>query len=255
MITICLTYFKSLTLANLAAALHSVWRQDLSLIDEIIILDNDSWDTLEAIQQEIDKFDFPVPVRLLSYKHGDSARTHSWSTNEAVRHVDTPWVLFTRADYLLAFDAVERFAQAVGNDNQFIVGGYWDVTIDIHSCEQYPWRSEGPQVLRPFGREYDHVLIDAGVWMTRRETFDKVGGLDEALTAWGHAQTHFQHKLFCAGVEFVRIPFILFYHPVHGYVAPKDIGLSHAQLRAVTGLDIKECWARYNGPDNPYGRM
>lgn len=252
MITICLTYFKSLTLANLDAALYSVSKQDLSLVDEIVLLDNDSYDNFEDIQAIIDRYTFAAPVRLLSFKHKDPARTHSWSTNQAVKHADTPWILFTRADYLLSFDAVERFSQAVGNDNQFIVGGYYDVTIDIHACERYPWRVEGPHVLRSFGREYDHVLIDAGVWMTRKATFDKVGGLDERLTAWGHAQTHFQHKLFCAGVEFVRIPYVLFYHPAHGYVAPKDIGLSHAQLREVTGLDIKECWARYAGPDNPY---
>lgn len=254
MITICLTYFKSLTLANLAAALYSVSRQDLSLVESLVVIDNDTADDLESIRAVVDSFQFPVPVLVLSHKHGDPARTHAWSTNTAVAAVHTPWVLFTRADYLLSFDAVARFAQAVGNDNQFIVGGYYDVTIDIHACEQFNWRQYGPEILRSYGREYDHVLIDSGVWMTRKETFDKVGGLEEALTAWGHAQTHFQHKLFCAGVEFVRIPHVVFYHPAHGYHVPKDIFLATEQLRSVTGFDVRECWARYDGPDNPYGR-
>lgn len=252
MITICLTYFKSLTPANLAAALYSVSRQDLSHVTEVIVLDNDTSDDAEQVQRVIDGSGISVPVRLISIKHGDQQKTHSWSTNMVVGEVQTSWVLFTRADYLLAYDAVERFAQAVGNDNQFIVGRYYDVTVDIAACETIGWRNGGLETLQSFGREYDHVLIDSGVWMTRKETFDKVGGLDERLTAWGHAQTHFQHKLFVAGVEFVRIPFILFYHPTHGYPTPRDITRSHEQLHSVTGLNIKDCWARYSGPDNPY---
>jgi GT2 family glycosyltransferase len=93
-----------------------------------------------------------------------------------------------------------------------------------------------------------YTVIDSGVWMARRAAFWHVGGLDEALAAWGHAQTHFQWKLHTSGVEFVRIPEILFYHPLHA--AERDIALAHEQLRGI-GIDIHKMWERYEGA-KPY---
>ena len=58
MITICLTYFKSLTLANLDAALHSVRQQDLTNVTEIVIVDNDTQDSLVAINNGIATISF-----------------------------------------------------------------------------------------------------------------------------------------------------------------------------------------------------
>jgi len=159
-------------------------------------------------------------------------------------------VFFTRADYILAFDALEKFTASRVN-NHFIVGGYFDVGMDIHRCEQTSWREQGPQVLQAHGREYDHVMVDAGVWITTKTVFDSVGGLDESLTAWGHAQTVFQYKLFRSGVPFIRIPSVLFYHAEHGYEIPRDHGIATSQIQAL-GLNIREMWARYDGPDHPY---
>jgi GT2 family glycosyltransferase len=80
------------------------------------------------------------------------------------------------------------------------------------------------------------------------KAFKQVGGLCEELTAWGHAQTHFQWKLHQAGVEFVRVPQVLFYHPHHG--GERDIEVAHEQLKQ-QGLEIRDLWARYEGV-NPY---
>ena len=252
MITVCMTYFRSLTLDNLKAALHCLRQQDFSGVKEILLLCNNVDDSDEEVWSIIDAIEWPVPFRLFHCKHSDASRTHAWSTNAVVQYAQTDWIFFTRADYLLDFNALTHFSSARGNDNQFIVAGYYDVQIDILTCERFPWKEQGPQVLQSFGREYDHVTIDSGVWMTRKSIFDKVGGLDERLTAWGHAQTHFQHKLFLAGVEFVRIPYVLFYHPTHGYETPRDHATAKQQLKDATGLTVPEMWQRYTGPDNPY---
>lgn len=250
MITICLTYFVSLTLANLAAALYSVRQQDVSRVAEIVILDNNTSDTPEAIQQIIDALQFPVPVRLVSVKHGDPTKTHAWSTNAAVREAATPWVFFTRADYILSFDALARSAAAATSPRQFVIGGYYDIGVDIQACETTSWRTDGPAVLHRYGREYGHTIIDSGVWYTSREAFDLVGGLDERLVSYGHAQTHFQHKLFVAGIEFVRLREILFHHPRHAYAFPKDLRTAHAELAAI-GVNTADLWERYDGPNHP----
>jgi len=249
-ITICFTYFKSLSLANLAAALFSVRQQDLSRVESIVVVDNDTADPSDAIRSVIDDLSFPVPVQLLSFKHGDPTKTHSWSTNVAVREAVTPWVLFCRADYLLDFSTAKKFAtvaEARPDDwDGFITGHVYHLVDDIAACERVAWRCLGPQLLREcfVGTESDYTCIDAGVWMARRSAFDRVGALDEELTAWGHAQTHFQHKLHATGTECVRIPEALFYHPQH--TAVRDLDLAHQQLRS-KGIDLKQMWARYHG--------
>lgn len=252
MLTVCMTYFKSLSLANLNAAAHSIRMQkDLSVVDQLIIVDNDTDDDVSDIRAAIDMMLFPMPVRLVSYKHHNSKWTHAWSTNRALELVTTPWVLFTRADYLLEFDALSKMTQAVADfNNVFVTGNVYHLHIPIDECEKTPWREVGLRAaLRPLpGVEESYTVIDTGVWLARREAFELVGGLDERLTAWGHAQTHFQWKMHTAGVEFIRIPEPLFYHPFHS--GERDITVAHAQL-SECGVDIKELWKRYEG-EQPY---
>lgn len=248
MITICMTYFKSLTLSNLAAALWSIRRQDLSLVDMIVIVDNDTEDSAESIAEMVNAFKvWPVPVKLVSHKHSDANKTHAWSTNEAVSHATAPWVLFTRADYLLDFDIVTKFHnEACGNRFVTSNGSHLQVTVD--EVETTQWRQVGPASLG--GSVFDYTIVDAGVWMARRDTVRAIQ-MHEGLTAWGHAQTEFQYRLYRAGVEFVRIPEVLFVHPFHG--GPRDIDLAHKQLSAV-GVDLKTMWSRYEGV-NPYAAL
>lgn len=248
-VTVCFTYFRSLSLKNLEASLFSVRQQDMSNVECVIVVDNDTEDSTESIQAVINALEFPVMVRLLSFKHGDPLRTHAWSTNMAVRVATTPWILFSRADYLLSFNLLQKFTSAVVVDKGFITSNGCHLSVDVLTCEQSSWRVAGLGALRNLpGVEFDYTCIDAGVWMIRRSCFDDVDGLDETLTAWGHAQTHFQWKLHKAGVGFVRIPETLFYHPHHA--APRDIELAHQQLRD-RGIDLYELWARYDG-NQPY---
>lgn len=252
-ITICFTYFRSLTLANLHAALYSVLRQDFSRVREVIVVDNNTEDFVEDIQSVIDSLRFPIPIRLLSYKHDDPTRAHSWSTNVAVRASQTPWVFFSRADYVLDFGIVAKFLEVVDGKpsdwNGFVTGNVYHLHVTVDECEPTEWRRDGAGALRSLpGVEENYMDIDAGVWALRRDAFDRVGGLDEGLSAWGHSQTHFQHKLFLAGTEFVRIRKPLFFHPFHS--AHRDIELAHRQLRE-RGVDVKEMWRRYEGV-SPY---
>jgi hypothetical protein len=254
MITICFTYFKSLALANFEAALYALRRQDFSAVQEIVIVDNDTEDAAQTLMKTIGgDLKFPVPVTLKSFKHGDPTKTHPWSANVAVREATTSWVLFTRADYILDFTLVSRFAEVIEEHppgwKGFVTSNVCHLFHDVAACETYGWRSRGPGVLldAPHATEA-YTCIDAGVWMTQRATFDEVGGLDERLSAWGHAQTHFQYKLHKAGVECVRIPEVLFYHPLHS--ATRDLDEGHQQLRDL-GVDLKEMWARYEGTQ-PY---
>lgn len=246
-ITICFTYFRSLNLLNLEAALYSVKQQDMSRVNSIVIVDNNTDDTIRSILDVIEAAEFRVPVCFSSFKHGDLTHEQAWSTNVTVRRAHTSWVFYTRADYLLDPSMLGKFVAVLDAKppewDGFIVSHGRHLGNDIAQCNAVGWRTRGLAVLG--GVDYDYTEIDSGVWMARRETFDGIGGFDERLSAWGHAQTDFQFRMFEAGVEFVRIPEVLFYHPAHG--GNRDIEVAHQQLRD-RGGDIREMWARYPGP-------
>lgn len=254
MLTICVTYFKSLTLKNLAAALYSVRQQDLSLVKQVVLVDNDSSDSIEEISQVVNELDFPCPVKFVSYKHGVADKTHAWSSNIAFQHVDTPWVFFTRADYILDFGIVRKFVNVVQdhaydhipNWNGFVTSHGSHLQYDVAFCEQLGWRDHGPQILQ--GVVFDYTKIDSGVWMARKDAVDHIGGLNEDFTSWGHAQTEFQYRMHLSGSEFVCVPEVLFWHTWHG--AERDIEVAHEELRKL-GVDLKTMWERYEGV-SPY---
>jgi GT2 family glycosyltransferase len=250
MITICLTYFRSLTLANLSAALYSIRRQDFSRVAAIVVIDNATDDPRDAIDGMVAEQDFTVPVVVRSFKHGDQSRTHAWSTNAAVREAATPWVFFTRADYLLDFSAVAKFAAIVDAQpagwSGFVTSNGRHMHCDVAACEGMGWRTTGAGVLG--GIDFEYTCIDAGVWMARRDVFDRVGGLNERLSSWGHAQTLFQYKLHAAGAECIRIRETLFFHPAHA--AERDLTEAHRQL-AAEGVDVRDLWSRHDGA-KPY---
>lgn len=251
MISVAFTYFKSLTLANLSAALYSVSRQDLSRVDEIIVVDNDTHDDQSAIQEVIvaQSFSVPVPVRFISTKHGDPTRQQAWSTNFTVSHAHSPWIFYTRADYLLDFNILAKFVSVIGskpaNWQGFIVSHGCHLGSSIEDCEQTNWRMAGPRIFT--GAEFDYTEIDSGVWMATKAAYDNIGGFDERLSAWGHAQTEFQYRMHLSGVEFVRVRETLFFHPFHG--GSRDIDAAHAQLQQI-GMDrsqLQKMWERYEG--------
>lgn len=243
-ITICLTYFKSLALCNLEAALYSVRRQDLSHVNSIVVVDNDTEDSIDAIEKVIREADFKIPVCFGSFKHGDDSKTHAWSTNIAARCVETSWVFFTRADYILESGIIEQFQQIAEQKssdwNGMITSRGLHLAVDVGVVNQSGWRhAEAFPMLS--GSVINYTEVDTGVWMMPKRAFDAVGGLEEKLTAWGHAQTHFQHKLYLSGAEFVQVPKIMFFHPLHS--APRDLDLANRQLADI-GIDLKEMWLR-----------
>ena len=160
-ITICFVYFRSLTLEHLDAALYSVRQQDFSRVNSLVVVDNNTEDDPREILKVVDGFGFPVPVSFHSYKHDDLTKTHAWSTNVAVKEVQTSWVLFTRADYLLKFDMLAQCLWEVDRRPEdwqgFVTGTGCHLTIDIGMCEYLQWRQRGPLALLTSGQTYDYT--------------------------------------------------------------------------------------------------
>lgn len=248
MTTICLVHFKTMPMASLEAAVWSLRQQDLSRIDEIVIVDNNS----DALPSDIYALTSTLYIRtrVISSKHQDLTRTHAWATNLVVAQVESPWFLMTRSDYLLASNTLEKFHAVIDAQpsdwNGFVTGDGSHLTVPLGECERLGWRQRGVESLG--GSRFDYTLIDAGVWMMRRAAFDKIEGLNEGLAAWGHSQTEFQYRLYASGVDFIRVPEVLFVHPLHA--GERDIAKANEQL-AASGGDLKNMWDRYHGV-SPY---
>lgn len=251
MIDIAFVFFRTLDLRHLDAALYSLSRQDFTEVGSVFILDNNTTFTPDQIEAVVQRYPVPVPVEVGYGKHGDPNKTQSWSVNAVMRRCQSPWVFFTRADYILDASTLARFA-AVRDQHPpdwrgFVTSYAYHMAFDergdqriegFRDIEQHDWRTRGAQVLLTDvnGWRVDSSHLDAGVWLTRRALWAEVGGLDERLHAWGYQQTVFQRALREHGVDIVQIPEFLFFHQHHA--APRSYDVAKAQL-AETGLTVE----------------
>jgi len=247
-VSICFVYFKTLELRHLDAAWFSVSKQDFSYVNTVYFLDNSTDDDLFAIQEVLSRYPLPVPLVFCSDKHGRSDRTQSWSVNRVCQMAVGPWIFFTRADYILDFDAVTRMAgraramEAAGQ-KPFVSGWCWQMAYDREAAnlnafvdiEQYGWREKGMAALlpgpdgtggHPYAFRFHETDRDAGVWMTQKTYMAQAGWMNEKMVSWGFQQSVWQRVLQrSAGVTCHAIEDYLFAHQHHW--APRDFTTAH----------------------------
>jgi hypothetical protein len=202
-------------------------------------MDNDTDDDPDAIRAVLDRYrpaDCP-PITLAIDKHRDETRRgQSYSVNRVMGDVlvrmAAPWVFFTRADYILHKDAVRAFwsaAQAASMPRVFVTSYAYHHALDeradqriegFRDIEQHGWRTheQSTDVLLQAvnGWRVDSSDKDAGVWLTRRDLWREVGGLNEQMVSWGLQQTVFQQALAEAGTRMLQLPRFYFHHQHHG---------------------------------------
>jgi glycosyltransferase involved in cell wall biosynthesis len=235
--TICFVFFKGLNLTHLDAALYSLSKQDMSRVNDIHFLNNDTEFTPEQVEEVAHRYFNSEQIGFSHiYHHGDPNKTHSWSVNTVVKIAQGPFIFFTRADYILAFDCLERLrAQADSMLDialkPFVSGWCWQMAYDREArnieanvdLEQYNWRELGmPGLLNhPYAFRFHETDQDAGVWLTSKEYIQQVGGMNEKMSSWGYQQSTFQRVLRNhLNVTCFAIPDYLFAHQ-HHYV-PRD---------------------------------
>lgn len=234
-VSVCFVYFKTLALQHLDAAWYSLSKQDFSQVNHVYFLDNNTDDDLFAIQEVLNRYPLPVPVIFCSDKHGRSDRTQSWSVNRVCQMAQGPIIFFTRADYILAFDALALMVDRVRNSlafdfKPFVSGWCWQMAYDREAAnlnefvdvEQYGWREGGMAALmqHPYAFRFHETDRDAGVWCTLKAYLAEAGWMNEKLTSWGYQQSSFQTDLQRAGVRCEAIQDYLFAHQHHW--APRD---------------------------------
>ena len=252
-ITIAFVHFRTTTLDHLDAAWFSLSKQDdWTDVVDVIVLDNNTDDAPVEIDAVLDRYPLlPCLPRLFVEKHGDPSRTHSWSVNRALLYATTPWVFFTRTDFLLDPSCLRTFRET--RDQRLARNPQWDGLITSwchqmgfdatlsntdalapHSMREAPWRQHpsGPRSL--IGHvpacHFHDADKDAGVWLTRHSLWARSGGLNERMVSWGYQQSVWQTKLvnrFAA--EMVQIPDYLFHHQHHA--APRDPQQAAAEVQ------------------------
>jgi hypothetical protein len=227
---VCFVYFRSLNLDHLDAAWYSLSRQNFDGIKSIQFLDNNTDDSPSSIMAVLDRYHMPVPVNASFIKHGDPNKTQSWSVNHVCREMATgPYIFFTRADYILAFDCIQRFRKEIFDrpkERIFVSGWCWQMSYDREAqdagadinIEDYDWRTHGMSALlkHPYAFKFHETDQDAGVWMTKREYMAGAGWMNEGMVSWGYQQSTFQRALsILYHVRCLAIQDYLFAHQHH----------------------------------------
>lgn len=230
-IDIAFVYFRTLNLTHLDAAWFSVSKQDFTNVRSIQFLDNNTLDTEEEIRAVLARYEMPVPVNMEFSKHGDERRTQSWSVNHVCRDMcEGPYIFFTRADYILAFDCLQRFRDHCyqmesRGQKTFISGWCWQMAYDREAqnidanvdIEQYNWRERGMEALleHPYAFRFHETCLDAGVWMSKKDHLEAGGWMNENLVSWGYQQSTFQRMLGRANVFCQNLDGYCFAHQHH----------------------------------------
>jgi len=160
MISLCFVHFRTLSLQHLDAAWFSLSKQDFTGVQEVCFLDNNTDDSPAAITAVLDRYPLPVPVFTRFAKHGDPTRTQSWSVNSVCQWAGGPWLFFTRSDYILAFDCLQKMRDQIllrptWDHRRFVSGWCWQMGADealtnaetFVDVERYGWRERGMMAL------------------------------------------------------------------------------------------------------------
>jgi hypothetical protein len=237
-VDICFVHFRSLNLIHLDAAWYSLSRQGFQGVKSVQFLDNNTDDSPEAIQEVLNRYPIPVPVNVEFSKHGDPSRTQSWSVNHVCRDMaEGPDIFFTRSDYILSFDCLQRFRHFIADQPAtqkiFASGWCWQMAYDREAknidanidIEQYNWRHLGMEALlqHPYAFRFHETHLDAGVWMTRKKYLEEAGWMNEKLVSWGYQQSTFQRFLERNNVRCLAIQDYLFAHQHHYAVRNFDL--------------------------------
>jgi hypothetical protein len=241
-IDVCFVHFRSLNLVHLDAAWYSLSRQGFEGVRSIQFLDNNTPESEEEIREVLSRYEMPVPITMEFAKHGDSSRTQSWSVNHVCRDMARgPDIFFTRSDYILAFDCIQRFRHHIADQpplqKTFCSGWCWQMAYDRDAqnidanvdIEQYDWRTHGMEALlkHPYAFRFHETDLDAGVWMTRKSFLEEAGWMNENLVSWGYQQSTFQRFLGRNNVHCIAIQDYMFAHQHH--YAVRDFALASAE--------------------------
>lgn len=235
MIAIGFVHFRTTNLAHLDAAWLTLSRQDFTDVGHVVVLDNNTDDAPADILAVLDRYPVPVPRIVCFDKHGQAARTQSWSVNRCVALCQADWIFFSRTDFLLDPDCLSTLrTQRDATGAVFLTSHCHQMGYDpqlsntdalaAHSQPDAPWRTSPEGLQGLIGKEPAHYFhdthIDAGVWLTEKANFDRIGGLNEKMVSWGYQQQDWQRRLAATGARIDVTPRYLFHHQHHA--APRN---------------------------------
>lgn len=227
MLSLVFIFYRTLDLDHLERAIYSLARQTgLGLASELVFVDNNTAYEPEAIRAVVEPH-FQEPfVKYHFLKHGVDSRRHSWSANYGIRAAANEDFFFTRADFILMEDCLERMAMTARESQQPALATGWGwylarsadeagLHIDV-PYEDYDWRNNVRALLQyPSSLRFHDTALDAGVFVTSKAAIELGGWYDEAMINFGFQQSTLQRHMSNAGVYMVAIEDYLFCHQHH----------------------------------------
>lgn len=193
--------------------LDSVWAQTRRPL-HVVVVDNDSSDTTIDVVREWGErhgaFDKDAALRLeiLSEKKPGACAAR----NLGLRHVDTPYLLFFDSDDEMHPTLVEDAIEAIGDADLV----YWRGTVVGLDGKSRPKPFYKGNLL---ARQIYNCLLSTQLYMARTEVFRRVGGWDEAASAWNDWELG------------IRIAM----SDVKAVALDKELVTIHAQRKSITG--------------------
>ena len=233
MLSIVFTFYRTLDLNHLERAITSLAKQTIWPLndpkDELLFVDNNTEYDEADIRGVIEPhFKYPF-LNYHSCKHGDPNKRHSWSANYGIRHARNSKIFFTRADYILMEDAIEKM-DAIWKEGRFVSGWCWQMgckrqEVADRLClvydkdpeyESYAWRSNVRNLLQhPNAHSFPETDMDAGTYMTSKAAMKVGGWYDEAMIGFGYQQSTLQRRMAEGGIAMMVVPEYLFCHQHH----------------------------------------
>lgn len=227
MLSIVFVFYQTLDLDHLERAIFSLAKQTgLSRASELVFVDNNTVYDPAAIQTVVEMFEWPFPICYHWCKHGDDNRRHSWSANFGIRAATNELFFFTRADFILMEDCLERMAAAALDGAQPALATSWGWYLareEEHAglkaevpYETYGWRQDARALFRhPSALQFRETALDAGVFVTSKKAMALGGWYDELMINFGFQQSTLQRRMRNAGVRMTAVEDYLFCHQHH----------------------------------------
>ena len=227
MLSIVFTFYRTLDLKHLERALCSLSMQTaLDQATELVFVDNNTNYAPVEIENVVREYEELLPeVKYHFMKHGQSDRCHSWSANYGIRAAENDLVFFTRADYILMEDCLERMLAGMRDEQMAFMSGWCYQMACQRGGEPYEmeppyeafgWRDNVRNLLLwPHAHLFHETDKDAGTYLTTRTAVAAGGWYDELMVSFGYQQSTLQRQMSNAGVRMEAIQEFLFCHQHH----------------------------------------
>jgi len=185
---------------------------------------------------------FPITVLVLGRKKRQNEYlNNAIGINLAVQYAKGDYLIFTDPEVYSPCNLVEEHLKHTTDGGITLGGAFWTEIEDEEYVEKQ-WMNLDFMLgyMTAHGRHFGTMFMNAGC---SKETWEKIGGMDETLSGWGAQDIRFFQRCEQLGIPFIRLdaPAIHQYHPrnytyIQGKLRPINLTIFEIPIKA--GLNV-----------------